>query len=156
MITRPSTEQIILDCRRELLEVIGPEVTSEAGKVSVQMLENVLRNAATRAAHEVVWMRDETAAMESFARDTLTAHPTAQGSPHITTALDALAKGPASLHLDDVATTYSLAGESLSCAIEVALAEADSELSARGATLLAARSATEVQIMGEWGFVGRG
>ena len=154
MISLPSTAQIILDCRRELLEVIGPEVKSEAGKVSVQMLENVLRNAATRAANEIAWMRDETAAMEGFARDALAAAP---GVSTIADALTALAAGPReSLHLDDVARVYSLAGEAFSCAIEVALGSGHEELADRGAALLAVRSATEVEIMGEWGFVGRG
>ncbi len=154
MITRPTTAQIILDCRRELLEVIGPEVKSDAGKVSVQMLENVLRNAATRSAHEIAWMRDETSAMETFARDTLAAAPA--GSV-IAAALVALEAGPReSLHLDDVVAVYSLAGEAFSCAVEAALVGGHVVLAERGAALLAARSATEVQIMGEWGFVGRG
>ena len=154
MISRPSTAQVILDCRRELLEVIGPEVTSDAGKVSVQMLENVLRNAATRAAHEIAWMREETLAMESFARDTLAASP---GASSVSGALDALEGGPReSLHLDDVVAVYSLAGEAFSCAIEAALGGGHTHLADRGAALLAARSATEVAIMGEWGFVGRG
>ena len=154
MISRPTTAQIILDCRRELLEVIGPEVQSDAGKVSVQMLENVLRNTATRAAHEIAWMRDETVAMEAFARDTLAASP---GAPSIADALIALAAGPGeSLHLDDVVKVYSLAGEAFSCAMEAALGGGHGELADRGAALLAARSATEVEIMGEWGFVGRG
>ncbi len=154
MIALPTTAQIILDCRRELLEVIGPEVQSDAGKVSVQMLENVLRNAATRAAHEIAWMREETSAMEAFARDTLAAAPAASS---IDGALAALEAGPRqSLHLDDVARVYSLAGEAFSCAIETALGGGLAELAERGAALLAARSATEVEIMGEWGFVGRG
>jgi hypothetical protein len=154
VIALPTTAQIILDCRRELLEVIGPEVQSDAGKVSVQMLENVLRNAATRAAHEIAWMRDETSAMEAFARDTLAAAP---ASAEISVALAALGSGPrSSLHLDDVANVYSLAGEAFSCAIEAALGGGLAELAERGAALLAARSATEVEIMGEWGFVGRG
>jgi hypothetical protein len=154
MISMPTTSQVILDCRRELLEVIGPEVHTEAAKVSVQMLENVLRNAATRAAHEIAWMRDETLAMEAFANDTLAALP---GAPGVAGALAALDSGPRlSLHLADMVRTYSLAGESFSCALEAALASGHDELSTRASTMLAARSATEVQIMGEWGFVGRG
>jgi hypothetical protein len=154
VIVRPSTEQILLDVRRELLDILGPEISSDAGKISVQMVENVLRNCATRAAHEIAWMRDETLAMESFARDTVAAHPPASTLASAVSALDA---GPrASLHLDDVAAVYSLAGEAFSCALEVALATGDDALSSRGAALLAARSATEVHIMGEWGFVGRG
>jgi hypothetical protein len=154
MISLPSTEQIILDCRRELLDVIGPEVTTDAGKVSVQMVENVLRNVATRAAHEIAWMSGETSAMESFAHDTVAAHPGATSVTEALTALDAGVR--TSLHLDDVAHVYSLAGEAFSCALEVALGAGDASLSERGAALLAARSATETQIMGEWGFVGRG
>lgn len=154
MISLPSTEQIILDCRRELLEVIGPEVTSDAAKVSVQMLENILRNAAERAAHEIAWMRDETASMEAFAREALVAMPEAPG---VVGALAALDAGPrSSLHLADVAAVYSLAGESMSCALEAAFAGGHSELSARAASLLAARSEHEVQVMGQWGMVGRG
>ena len=154
MISLPTTAQIILDCRRELLEVIGPEVQSDAGKVSVQMLENVLRNAAARAAHEIAWMREETISMETFARDTLAAAP---DPSVIAAALAGLDAGPRqSLHLDDVAKVYGLAGEAFSCAIEAALGGGLAELAERGAALLAARSAIEVEIMGEWGFVGRG
>jgi hypothetical protein len=154
VISLPTTDQVILDCRRELLDVIGPEVHTDAAKVSVQMLENVLRNAATRAAHEIAWMHDETLAMEAFAKDTLAALPSAPGLAEALVELDA---GPRqSLHLDDMARTYSLAGEALSCALEAALAAGNAELSARAHALLSARSATEVQIMGEWGFVGRG
>ena len=68
MITRPTTDQLLLDCCRELLDVVLPDVQSDHVRVAVQMLENVLRNAATRAAHEIGWMRDETAAIEAFAR----------------------------------------------------------------------------------------
>lgn len=154
MISLPTTDQVILDCRRELLEVIGPEVHTDAAKVSVQMLENVLRNAATRAAHEIAWMRDETLNMEAFAKDTLVSLSSANGVADALAALDAGPRG--SLHLEDMARTYSLAGEALSCALEAALAAGNTELSGRAAALLSARSAIEVQIMGEWGFVGRG
>jgi hypothetical protein len=154
MITRPSTDQIILDCRRELLEVIGPEVKSDAGKVSMQMIENVLRNVATRAAHEIAWMRQETVSLEQFARDTLVEVPS---SDAIATALAALEAGPReSLHLADVALVYSLAGEAFSCSIEAAMASGNQALTERAIAMLAARNETEQQIKGEWGFVGRG
>jgi hypothetical protein len=154
VISRPTTDQILLDCRRELLEVIGPEVTSEAGKVSVSMLENVLRNTAMRAAHEIAWMRSETAGMETYATDV--AAELADSGP-ISSALAALAQGPRdSFHLDDVTTVYSLAGEALSCALEASVAQGNAALTERGAAILSARSTTELEIMGEWGFVGRG
>ncbi len=154
MISYPTTDQIILDCRRELLEVIGTEVTSDAGKVSVQMIENVLRNVATRAAHEIAWLREETVAMTDFA--TAAAH-TIPGISGLDDALATLKNAPASsLHLADVTAVYTLAGDAMSCAVEGVLAAGHVELSEKAAALLATRSATELQIMGEWGFVGRG
>lgn len=154
MISLPTTDQIILDCRRELLDIIGPEVQSEAGKVSVQMVENVLRNAAARAAHEIAWLRDETLAMEAYAADVLASHPS---SPGLREALETLSAGPRdSLHLGDMVQVYSLAGEAMSCGLEAAMTAGDSALADRAATLLQSRSATELAIMGEWGFVGRG
>jgi hypothetical protein len=154
VITRPSTDQIILDCRRELLDVLGPEVSSDAGKVSVQMLENVLRNVATRSAHEIAWMSEETSECEQFARDTLAAVP---GNAAVTAALGALEAGPrTSLHLNDVTTVYGLAGEAFSCAVEAAMGSGNDALTKRAIDVLAARNAREQEIMGEWGFVGRG
>jgi hypothetical protein len=154
VITRPSTDQIILDCRRELLDVLGPEVSSDAGKVSVQMLENVLRNVATRSAHEIAWMSEETSVCEQFARDTLAALP---GNAAVSAALRALEAGPrTSLHLNDVTTVYGLAGEAFSCAVEAAMGSGNDALTKRAIDVLAARNAREQEIMGEWGFVGRG
>lgn len=154
MISYPTTEQIIIDCRRELLEVIGVEVTSDAAKVSVQMVENVLRNVAMRAAHEIAWMREETASMEMYVNDVLAAIPGAAG---VAGAFAALGDGPRdSLFLDDVTKVYRLAGEAMSCALEAALATGHTEFSSRAANLLTERNVRELQIMGEWGFVGRG
>ena len=63
MLSRPTTEQIILDCREELLNTIAPAVPEGPVLVAIHMMENVLRNCATRAAHEIAWMREECAAM---------------------------------------------------------------------------------------------
>jgi len=153
MNTRPSTDQIILDCRRELLEVILPDVASDHVRVSVQMLENVLRNVATRAAHEIAWMHDETAALEAYARDVAAAFP---GDDALASALQALDDGPRqSLHLDDVTETYSRAGEALSCALEAAVRAGHEPLSQRAVALLCARNERELEIKGEWTMVGR-
>ena len=67
MLSRPTTEQILLDCCRELMTVVLPALTDETAQVSVIMVETVLRNTAVRAAHEVAWMREETAEIESYA-----------------------------------------------------------------------------------------
>ncbi len=154
MITRPSTEQILLDCRRELLGTLGPEISSETGQLAVAMLENVLRNCATRAAHEIAWMHDEMAAMKEFATEVAALLP---GHESLDAAIDAFLTGRSdSLHLDDVTRSYALAGEAMSCALEVALAAGHPALAPRAAALLTERVQREAEIMGEWGFVGRG
>ena len=153
MNTRPSTEQIILDCRRELLDVILPDVTSDHVRVSIQMLENVLRNVATRAAHEIAWMHDEVAALEDYARDVAAAFPDDEA---LAASLHALDDAPReSFHLEDVTETYSRAGEALSCAVEAAMGAGHGPLSERAAVLLRARNDRELEIKGEWTMVGR-
>ena len=153
MISRPTTDQLILDCRRELLEVVLPDVQSEHVRVSVQMLENILRNAATRAAHEIAWMREEIASLETYARDVLAV--SSEGN-EIGAALAALQEAPRqSDHLADVVETYSRAGEAFSCALELAIDEGHTSLATRAADLLATRNARELEINGEWAMVGR-
>ncbi len=153
MISMPTTEQVILDCRRELLDVVLPAVTDEAVKVAVQMLENVLLNTATRSAHEIAWMIDEAGTMISFARDVGTAHP---GSAELDQALSACGSAASSLHLHDVVHHYNSAGDALSCAIETAMAAGDHDRTMRATDMLEARVTRELQITGEWGMVGRG
>lgn len=153
MITRPTTDQILLDCRRELLEVIKPAVESDAVQISIDMLENVLRNCATRAANEIAWMTAENSAMLGFARDVVADHRT----DPLAAALEAFDSGASSdLDLESVTAAYSLAGEAFSCAIEAAIASGDESLSTKASELLQQRVDRELEIMGEWGFVGRG
>lgn len=153
MITRPTTPQIILDCRKELLEVIKPAVDNEAIGVSIDMLENVLRNCATRAGNEIAWMTAETSDLVAFAGEVAERHR----SEPLVEAISAFESGASSdLDLESVTATYSLAGEAFSCAAEAALRSGDAELAARAAALLQQRVDREVEIMGEWGFVGRG
>lgn len=154
MLSRPTTEQILADCRHELLTTIDGAVTDPAAKIAIQMLENVLRNCATRAAHEIAWMREETDAMVAFALQVA-------ASPASTEALTlALAEHDAhrsdSLHLDDVVATYSLAGECLSVALEAAVAADAAAHVIAGRALLEQRLAHELEVMGEWTMVGRG
>lgn len=153
MIPRPTTEQIARDCARQLLDVVLPAVQGDSASVAVQMLENVLRNVAVRAAHEIAWMTEETAAMEAFARDVLEAVP---GADAVGDALDRLAGAPrASLHLDDVVETYSRAGDALSAALEAAMAGGHADLAARAGDLLHVRCAREVEVMSDWSPIGR-
>lgn len=152
MLSRPTTDQIILDCRTELLDTIGPAVDAPQVQVAIQMMENVLRNCAERAAHEIAWMHQETEAMIAYAR---TVVAWVQSAP-TEAALAAYDAGSStSLHLADVTANYDLAGECLSTAIEAAMAAGNDDLHRTGRTVLDDRLAHENAITGEWSFVGR-
>jgi hypothetical protein len=154
MLSRPTTEQILLDCRAELLGTINPAIDDRQVKIAVQMMESVLRNCAARAAHEIAWMRDETSAMIAYAERV---EESAFETPGVAAALQHHAANRSdSLHLDAVAATYSLAGECMSAALEAALTAGDSGLARAGRALLDQRLANELEIMGEWSMVGRG
>ena len=120
----------------------------------VQMLENVLRNVAERAAHEIAWMHEETDLMIGFADEVET---TLGKSDELTAALSAYKSGRSdSLHLDDVSKTYGLAGECFSVSMERVFAASHKALHLRSREILAIRLDHENKIMGEWAFVGRG
>jgi hypothetical protein len=153
MLSRPTTEQILRDCRDELMNTVLPAVPEGPVHIAIQMMENVLRNCAARAAHEIAWMHEEGDAMIAFAERVA---GSAAGNDAVRESLDAYRSGrTASLHLDDVCAMYDLAGACLSAAIEAAMAAGDDELTAAGRELLELRLAHENEIMGEWAFVGR-
>jgi hypothetical protein len=151
VISRPTTEQVLLDCCRVLDDVL-PAVGDETMQVRLVMLGKVLRNSAVRAAHEVAWMREETGQIETFAR----AVADAAGSDDLRAPLEVLAAGPhASLHLDDVVEVYGRASDVLSTALEVALAAGRDDLVREGEGLLSARLAHEDEVVGGWDSAGR-
>ena len=152
MLSRPTTEQILLDCCRELMTNVLPSLTDATAQVSVIMVETVLRNTAVRAAHEVAWMRDETADIEAYARAVAAQAP----GTTLATALAALAAAPRdSLHLDDVVETYCRAGNALSAALETAVASGLAPLVQRGEEILDVRSGHETEVMAGWTPTGR-
>ena len=152
MLSRPTTEQILLDCCRELMTNVLPSLTDATAQVSVIMVETVLRNTAVRAAHEVAWMRDETADIEAYAREVAAQAP----ETTLETALAALAAAPRdSLHLDDVVETYCRAGNALSAALETAVASGLAPLIQRGEEILDVRSGHETDVMAGWSPTGR-
>ena len=153
MLSRPTTEQILLDCCRELMTNVLPSLTDATAQVSVIMVETVLRNTAVRAAHEVAWMREETAEIEDYARAVAEQAP---GAAPLDAALAALASAPRdSLHLDDVVETYCLAGNALSAALETAVAGGLTGLIRRGEEILDVRSGHETDVMAGWSPTGR-
>jgi hypothetical protein len=152
VISRPTTEQVLLDCCRVLEDDVLPGVADETMQVRLVMLGKVLRNAAVRAAHEVAWMREETAAVEAYAR----AVAATTGDDGLRTALEALAEGPrGSLHLTDVVEVYVRASDVLSVALEVALAAGRDDLVREGESLLTTRLAHEEDVVGGWDSAGR-
>jgi hypothetical protein len=153
MLSRPTTEQILLDCCRELMTNVLPSLTDATAQVSVIMVETVLRNTAVRAAHEVAWMREETADIEAYAHAVAARTP---GTASLETALAALAAAPRdSLHLDDVVETYCQAGNALSAALETAVASGPPALIQRGEEILDVRSGHETEVMAGWSPTGR-
>jgi hypothetical protein len=150
MIARPTTEQVLLDCCRVLQDTLGA-VSDDTAQARIVMLEKVLRNMAARSAHEIAWMVEETAAIESYAR-AVNAATSAHG---LRTALDTLDQSARdSLHLDDVAETYCRASDLLSLSLEAALAAQQRELIRQGESLLEARLAHENNIVGGWDSAG--
>jgi hypothetical protein len=152
MLSRPTTEQILLDCCHELMTTVLPSLTDATAQVSVIMVETVLRNTAVRAAHEVAWMREETADIEAYAQKVAAQAP----GTTLETALAALAAAPrASLHLDDVVETYCRAGNALSAALETAVASGLAPLIQRGEEILDVRTGHETDVMAGWSPTGR-
>lgn len=153
MLSRPTTEQILLDCCVQLREKVAPALSDPGAVVAAQMLEEVLRNCAVRAAHEIEWMREESEALVAFAREVASS---SLATPAITDALQRHRTGVTeSLHLDDVTAAYALAGASFAAALDAVTGAGEVGLTVRARALLDERLEHENQITGEWGFVGR-
>jgi hypothetical protein len=152
VITRPTTDALIEDCCRELMEGILPGLTDETLKLRLIMTETVLRNAAVRAAHEIAWMREETTALLDYAGRVAARH----GSESLRAALAQAEAGSAdSLHLADVADRYERAGQAFTAALAAAQEAGDADLVAEARELLRDRIATEKEVMATYEVVGR-
>jgi hypothetical protein len=152
MIGRPTTEQILLDCCRELMEDVLPTLTDETTVVRVAMIEQVLRNAAARCAHEIGWMLEELPLLEGYARAVFAAAP----NDDLATALRAVEDGAdAGLGLDVVTDRYARAGNLFAAALETAVSSGQTDLQADGERLLEARLTREQQVMAGWSPTGR-
>jgi len=152
VITTPTTDVLIEDCCRELMEAILPGLTDETLKLRLVMAETVLRNAAVRAAHEIAWMREETAVLLAYARRVAARH----GSEPLRAALADAEGGPAdSLHLADVVDVYERAGRAFADALVAAQEAGDADMVVEARELLRDRIATEKQVMATYAVVGR-
>ncbi len=154
MLARPTTEQLLNDCRRELTEVVLAADLDPNVALSVTMIEDILRSCSVRAAHEIAWMQEESTEMLEYSRSVL---EVGSDTEALEVALAAAEAGQnSSLHLDDMASKYSLAGQCLSEAIDVCHIENHDALLALGRELIDRRLANEETIKGAWAFVGRG
>ena len=153
MLSRPTTEQILLDCCREIMTGVFPVVTDETAQVKLIMLDTVLRNMAVRSAHEIAWMRDEIAEIRSYVQAVIDADPLAA------TTVDALARLNRAPHddlnLDAVVEAYCRASDALSTALETAVSDGLADLVKRGEQLLNIRLDRETEIMAGWSPTGR-
>jgi len=151
VITRPTTEQILNDCAREVRETMLPAAEGTM-RVSLEILEQLLAHCALRAAHEMAWMEEEIASIEPFAADVADQ----LGDAATIAALTALRGGrTTSLHLEARCDEYHLASEALSCAVEAAVGADDPQLQRRAMALLESRRDRETELRPNFFFPGR-
>lgn len=136
MLTRPTTEQVLVGIADELRDTVAPLVHDAPVQVLLQQIDQILRGLATRAAHEIAWMHEEADSIAAI------------------TGTDV--GWPTSLHLEDVVSWYDQVSRVLSAALDAAFAEGDTARVAELKQLLDARSATEMRIVGSFDLVGRG
>ena len=153
MISTPTTAQLLEDAARELRDKVLPAGADPGVQVAVQMLEQLVRSCAVRAANEIAWMRTEEEAMISYAEEV----GAATGDRETTGALDAYRAGRSgTLTLDDVCADYSLAGAAVSAALTAAMTAGEPALAARAQELMTDRMDRETTIRGEFSLPGRG
>lgn len=147
MITAPTTAQLLDVVRRELAEKVAPAVTDPQATISLHMIDHILRTLAVRADHELGWMGEEMAAIESVA--TRVAASDLPGAESVGQALQEFrANVSPALHAADVAADYNRASEVLSRAVEATFADAG-PLRAAVNALLDQRLAHETDVIGE-------
>ncbi len=154
MISRPTTQQILDDCAREVRETLMPALTDPKMRVTLEMLEQVLAQCALRAGHEMAWMAEEIETIEPYVARVVS--QIAPAPSPVATALDALRAGrTTSLHLEERCNEYHLASEALSCALEACLDAGHRELTADGVSLLEQRRDREGDLRPNFFFPGR-
>jgi hypothetical protein len=152
MITRPTTEQLLLDCCRELMEEVLPTIADETTIVRIAMIEQVLRNCAIRSSHEIGWMLEEIPAIDAYAR----AVHAAAANDRLAAALRRLEDAvDERLDLDVVTERYARAGDLLAAAVETAVTAGLGDLQREGERLLDARLTREEEVMAGWSPAGR-
>lgn len=152
MISRPTTDQLLLDCVKELMQGVLPAVSDPPAIIRIYMIEQVLRSAAIRSANEIAWMREEIPAIEAYGRAVLDT----VANEDLTVLLARLEQADESdLTLTAVAERYFRAGEVLSTALEVAVLCGLEDLRQQGEQIVVTRMARERDVMAGWSPTGR-
>jgi hypothetical protein len=152
VISRPTTDQLIADVCQDLVDAVLPALTDETLIVRVAMAETVLRNAAVRAAHEIAWMTDETAALVDYAKAVNARIP---GGDLAAALADFDDVPQRSLHLADVVETYERANRAFTAALTAVQREGLAELEDAARDLLHDRINREKVVMATYAVVGR-
>jgi RNase adaptor protein for sRNA GlmZ degradation len=155
VITRPTAQQLLDDCARELRESVLPQITDAATKVKLEMMEQIISSCAIRAGHELAWMAEECDAMEAYVTDVRVAFDDAEGA-----AVGALLtryhnERRGGLVTEDRTHDYDLAGRAFSAALALAMRREDAELTARARTIIDARNEREGELRPNFSFPGR-
>jgi hypothetical protein len=147
MITRPTTTQLLEVVRRELTEKVAPAVTDPQVATSLHMIDHILHTLAVRADHELGWMGEEMAAIESVG-ERVAASPL-RGAASVGEALaEFRSRRAGGLHAAEVTEDYNRATEVLSRSVEATFAD-DGPLRAEVSALLDQRLAHETDVIGE-------
>lgn len=136
MFSKPTTEQLLAGIAEQLRTTVMAEIQTEPTKILLQQIDQILMSCSRRAAHEIAFVHDEAVRVaEVTGRD--------MGAP-------------VSLHLDDVLSWYHEVSIALSNEVEAAFASGDQSRIDAVRSILEARSAVEMQILGALDLVGRG
>jgi len=153
MITQPTIPQLLETIRDELGDKVMPQVADATTKVNIEMMQAVLNQLIERSEHEIDWMTNEIAAIQSAA-ERLT--PTLSNSDALDAALlDLTSNRAESMQLSAIGADYERASEVLSRLGEAAYAEGNDDAISDVQALLNARLATENAATGEFIAVGR-
>ena len=152
MITISTSARAIAVIRKELTDVVLPNVTDQRAITSLQMIDFTLRQIETAQDHQLAWMREEIDEIGKLAIRVTQEVPSANV---VKAAVAALEAGRAtSDELESVRQEYSLAGEVLSCIIELVIVKPGA-LKNASMELMERRLARELKIRGDFKIVGQ-
>jgi hypothetical protein len=155
VIGRPTTQQLLDDCARELRESVMPAVADPAVRVKLEMMEQIVASCALRAGNELAWIDEECDAMEAYAADVAGAFADADGASVGALVERYRAGRRGGLRLDDRVHDYDLAGRAFSAALALAMRRGHAGLTARARDMVTARNEREGVLRPNFSFPGR-